>query len=252
MASRQQEKERLRQRRLAAEQAERARQKRRLVIGYASAGILVALIVAGIVIAVTNSGGGTNASDIASQTEHEGSVPAAAEQGLRTTPPPWPPLYKGLAGRIGAMGLPKLNENIYHVHSWLHVYVDGRPVPVPRNVGLDELTGTFSSMHTHYAAVDGVRDLPAGAGDGIIHMEADTPYAYTLGQFFAVWGVRFTDNQLGPYKAGNGKVLEVYFNGQRVADPVNAVLHEHTDISVGYGKPGSFPKKPPVNWPTGL
>lgn len=253
MASRKEEKERLRQQRLAAERAEQARQRRRLVIGYASAGVLVALIVVGIVVAVSNSGGGgSSASDVAKQTVNPGSVPAAAERGTRTTAPPWPPLYNGLAARLNAMGLPKLNENIYHIHAWLHLYVNGKRVTVPRNIGLDQVTGTFSSMHTHYAAVDGVPGLPAGAGDGIIHMEADTPYAYTLGQFFAVWGVRFTDAQLGPYKAGNGKLLQVYFNGKRVRDPVNAVLHEHTDISVGYGKPGSFPKKPPVSWPTGL
>jgi hypothetical protein len=252
MASRQQEKERLRQQRLAAEAAERARQKRRLLIGYASAGILVALIVVGIVIAVTKGGGGSSSSDIAKQAVNPGSVPAAAEQGTRTSPPPWPPLYTGLADRLNALGLPKLNENIYHIHSWLHVYINGKRVAVPPNVGLDEVTGTFSSMHTHNAATDTVPGLPPGAGDGIIHMEADTPYAYTLGQFFAVWGVRFTDSELGPYKAGNGNVLQVYFNGKLVKDPVNQVLHEHNNISVGYGKPGSFPKEPPVHWPSGL
>jgi hypothetical protein len=253
MASRKEEKERLRQQRLAAEQAERARQRRRLVIGYASAGVLVALIVVGIVIAATGGGGGSSsASDVAKQTVNPGSVPAAAEQGTRTTSPPWPPLYNGLAARLNAMGLPALNENIYHVHAWLHVYVNGKPVTVPPNVGLDVATRTFSSMHTHNAATDGIRSLPPGAGDGIIHMEADKPYPFTLGQFFAVWGVRFTDNQLGPYKAGHGNILQVYFNGKRVSDPVNQVLHEHNDISVGYGKPGSFPTKPPAHWPPGL
>ena len=44
MASRKEEKERLRQQRLAAEQAEKAQQRRRLVIGYVSAGILAALV----------------------------------------------------------------------------------------------------------------------------------------------------------------------------------------------------------------
>lgn len=253
MASRKEEKERLRQQRLAAERAERSRQRRRLVIGYASAGILVALIVVGIVIAATKGGGGSSSgSDVAKQTVNPGSVPAAAEQGTRTTPPPWPPLYNGLAARLSAMGLPKLNEQIYHIHSWLHVYVNGKRVAVPPNVGLDVATQTFSSMHTHNAAADGVSGLPPAAGDGVIHMEADRPYAFTLGQFFAVWGVRFTDNQLGPYKAGNGNVLQVYFNGKRVSDPVNEVMHEHNDISVGYGKPGSFPAKPPVRWPPGV
>ena len=254
MASRKEEKERLRQQRLAAEQAAKSRQRRRLVIGYASAGILVALIVVGIVIAATNSGGGgsSSASDVAKQTVNKCSVPAAAEQGARTTPRPWPPLYNGLAARLSAMGLPGLSESIYHIHAWLHVYVNSKPVTVPPNVGLDQVTGTFSPMHTHNAAVDGIASLPPGAGDGIIHMEATEPYPFTLGQFFAIWGVRFTNDQLGPYKPGNGNVLQAYFNGKRVKDPVDEVMHEHTNISVGYGKPGSFPAKPAVHWPPGL
>jgi hypothetical protein len=252
MASRKEEKERLRQQRLAAERAEQARQRRRLMIGYVSAGILVALIVVGIVVAVTNKGGGSSATDVAHQTVNAGSVPTAAEQGTRTTPPPWPPLYSGLAARLSAMGLPKLNEQIYHIHSWLHIYVNGKRVTVPPNVGLDVATRTYSSIHTHNAYDDGISNLPPGAGDGIIHMEADQPYAFTLGQFFAVWGVRFTDSQLGPYKAGHGNLLQVYFNGKLVNDPVNQVLHDHNDISVGYGKPGSFPKQPPVSWPPGF
>src|SRR6266516_7167509 len=127
MASRKEEKERLRQQRLSAEQAEKARQRQRLVMGYVAAGILTALVVVGIVIAVANnSGGGSTPDHVA-----KGSVPASAEAGTRTTPPPWPADYDGLADRIKGMGLPGLSDTIFHIHSMLHVYVDGKPVTVP-------------------------------------------------------------------------------------------------------------------------
>jgi hypothetical protein len=200
--------------------------------------VLVALIVAGIVVAVASSGGGSSASDIAKQTINKGSVPAAAERGARTTPPPWQPVYTGLPDRISAMGLPGLSDTAFHIHAWLHVYVDGKRVPVPPNIGLDEVTGTFSPLHTHDAS-------------GVIHMEGDEAYPFTLGQVFAIWGVRFSNGQLGSLEAGHGKTLQVYFNGKRVNDPVDEVMHEHTNISVGYGKPGSFPTKPPANFPAG-
>src|SRR5436189_1403811 len=132
MASRKEEKERLRQQRLAAEQAEKAQQRRRLIIGYASAGILAALVVAGIIIAVS-SGGGSSSANV-----KPGSVPASAEAGTRTSPPPWPADYDGLGDRINAMGLPGLSDTIFHIHAILHVYVDGKPVTVPANIGLDE------------------------------------------------------------------------------------------------------------------
>jgi hypothetical protein len=62
MASRKEEKERLRQERLEAERRDQAQQKRRLVIGYVSAGILAALILVGAVIAISSSGGGSSSS----------------------------------------------------------------------------------------------------------------------------------------------------------------------------------------------
>ncbi len=62
MASRKEEKERLRQERLDAERRDQAHQHRRLIIGYASAGVLAALILVGGVIAITSSGGGGSSS----------------------------------------------------------------------------------------------------------------------------------------------------------------------------------------------
>src|SRR5438105_4720373 len=62
MASRKDEKERLRQERLAAESRERSEARRREVIGYAAAGILGLIVVVGIVYAIATSGGGSKSS----------------------------------------------------------------------------------------------------------------------------------------------------------------------------------------------
>lgn len=57
MASRKEEKERLRQAREAAEAADRSSQQKRLVLGYVVAGVIILAVVAGIVVAVTGGGG---------------------------------------------------------------------------------------------------------------------------------------------------------------------------------------------------
>jgi hypothetical protein len=114
-----------------------------------------------------------------------------------------------------------------------------KPVTVPANIGLKEPTGPFSPIHTHDTS-------------GIVHMEADQEYPFTIGQFFAVWGVKFSDDQLGPYRAKGDQKLSAYVNGKKVSDPVNYVMKEHDVISVGYGKQGSFPTNPPANFPAGL
>jgi hypothetical protein len=237
MSSRRDQKERLRQERIARQEADAkadARRRRGAVLFVGA--ILVAAAVAGVV--AVASGGGGSSSDT-EQTYARNSVPRGAEAGAQTTPPPWRPEYAHLAERIQAMGLPGLNEEIFHIHSLLHVYVNGKSVTVPANIGLDQSTGTFSPLHTHDTS-------------GIIHMEADQEYPFTIGQVFAVWGVKFTNDRLGPYESGGGKQLQVYVDGERVKDPIDRVMHEHDNIVVGYGKPGSFPTEPPAIFPSGL
>src|SRR5437773_9356793 len=173
MTSRRDEKERLRRERLAAEEAESRAAARRRWLQIGTAGAAVAVI-AVIVIVIVASGGGGSSSSSASYSKN--SVPPGAEVGVTDKPPPWPPNYSHLAERLTAMGLPQLNENIFHIHALLHVYINGKPVTIPPNVGLDVATNTFSPLHTHDTS-------------GIIHIAADRTYSFTPGQFFAVWGV---------------------------------------------------------------
>jgi hypothetical protein len=58
MATRKEEKERLRQLRVEAEQRDKAAQRRRLMVGYVLAGLIGLVVIAGIVVLVTSSGGG--------------------------------------------------------------------------------------------------------------------------------------------------------------------------------------------------
>jgi Protein of unknown function (DUF3105) len=66
MTTRREERERMRQERLAAQQAAVSSEKRRLYLGYAVAGVIVVAIVAGIVVAIT---GGGSESDGASSSD---------------------------------------------------------------------------------------------------------------------------------------------------------------------------------------
>jgi hypothetical protein len=239
MASRKEQKERLRAERIAQEQAERqeASRRRRLQIGAALAAVVIIAVVV-VVIAVAGGGGGGSSSSGAT-TIHEGSVPASAQLALDDGPPPWQPNYKQLPQRVQAMGLPGFNETTFHIHAWLHIFDDGKKVVVPANIGIDQAAGFLSPLHTHDTT-------------GIIHMEADQEYDFTLGQFMNVWGVKFSDNQIGSLKSKGDQKLQVYVNGQLVKDPVNVVMQEHDNIVIGYGKSDSFPHEPKLDWPQGL
>ena len=104
MTTRKEERERLRQERLAAQQAASASERRRLIAGYAVAGLIVAAIVVGLVVVVTSGGdesgpevagkqlsaddldragiqeGTGSVNDVAPDTR-EGAAPPAIEQG---------------------------------------------------------------------------------------------------------------------------------------------------------------------------
>ena len=95
MASRKEEKERLRQERLDAERQAQSAGRRRLTIGYVVAGVLALVIVAGLVIAL--AGGGSDSGDGSSaeaagdnvNTEFGGKVPEGirVDDRVGTTPP---------------------------------------------------------------------------------------------------------------------------------------------------------------------
>jgi hypothetical protein len=216
MASRKEEKERLRKEREERERQEeeksRKQKRRKRILG--TGGLLVLALA---VIAFVALSGGDKKS------------PAEAQKGLQETPGPWEPLTEGMQERERALGLPAISETIYHVHAQLKVYVNGKPMKVPVNIGIDPDGDFLSSLHTHDEK-------------GIVHMEAVEPYPFTLSQFFTVWGVKFTPTQLGAFRAGKGLVLETYLNGKRVPNGPQTQLKQSDRVVVGFGKPGSFPK----------
>jgi hypothetical protein len=164
---------------------------------------------------------------------------APATAALQTGPAPWAPEYTGLARRLEALRLPPPSDTAFHIHVLLRVYVDGRPVPIPSQIGIDPLGRFLAPLHTHDAS-------------GIVHVESARPYPFTLGQFFAVWGVRFGDTRLGAYGPDGARRLRVYVDGRRVARPAAHVLRAHDRIVVAYGAPGSSPTIDRTPFPAGL
>ena len=216
MASRKEEKERLRKEREERERKEEEQQKkkkrRRKILG--GLGLLVlALAIIGF---VALSGG-------------DKKTPEEAQKGLQTTPGPWEPLVSGLEERENALGLPAPSDTIYHVHAQLKVFVNGKPQTVPNNIGIDPAKQFLSSLHSHDEK-------------GIIHMEAVEKYPFTVGQFMTIWGVKFTPTQLGAFKVGKGLVLETYLNGKKVPNGPATQLKQSDRVVIGFGKPGSAPK----------
>ena len=217
--TRKERREQARQERIAREQAEAARQQRQRRMWQIGGGLVLiaAIAIAAVAIATSSGSKGTNVK-----------TGSGATAGLQTTPAPWQPEYGHLAERLQALGLPLQSDQVYHVHAMLRVYVNGQQTPVPANLGIDPNGQFLAPLHTHDTS-------------GVVHMEANQAYPFTLGQFLTIWGVKFTPTQLGAYVAGKGNVVATYVNGKQVANGPGYVMKPHDAIVVAYGKPGSFP-----------
>lgn len=161
-------------------------------------------------------------------------TPSPDTGSLLRTKAPWSPQSDKLRERVEAAGFPPVGDESYHVHALLSVFVDGKQVAVPTNIGIDQASGFHSPLHTH-------------TPDGVIHFEADDPSPFTLQQVFAMWGVDFSADRLGAYTPEAGKQIFVYVNGEPVIDPAGYEIKNGDNVVVAYGADGSFPTEPPAD-----
>jgi hypothetical protein len=166
--------------------------------------------------------------------------------GALKTAPPWPRNEATLQLRLRDIGFDPLTEEgqVVHIHQHLDIFVDGQPVEVPGDIGIGPQSAFISDLHTH-----------ASYPPGIIHVESPTQRDFTLGQFFAVWGVPLSATGIGSLRETGAKKLSVFVNGKPLtADPTRIILSERQEIVVAYGTEAQLPDPVPAtyDWPEGL
>ena len=158
--------------------------------------------------------------------------------GIQTSLAPWPAELDNLHARLTDIGLPALAEEgtVLHIHQHLDIYIHGVTTPVAAGLGINEQEGFISPIHVHDTS-------------GIIHVESPTVQTFTLGQFFDIWGVRFTSECIGGYCASATDSLRVYVNGQLYqGDPRELALASHQEIVVAYGRNAELPNPIPASF----
>jgi hypothetical protein len=218
-------------------EADTERRNRMILYSVAGAGI-VGLVVALLAVFVLGKSSTSTA-------HFDGpSVDFANMPGLMRKPPPWPRNIADLNARAKLAGVQILPQEgvTLHIHQHLDIFVNGKHVTVPALIGIKRRGQDidFAELHTH-------------ATDGIIHLESARAQAFSLGQFFGVWGLYLSKNCIGNLCSPPSD-FTVYVNGKKIqatADPVRLVLQEHDEIAIVYGTPpSSIPSS--YNWPTGV
>jgi hypothetical protein len=145
--------------------------------------------------------------------------------GVRKTKAPWAPEFAHLDSRLGPLGLKALSNEalVYHIHQHLDVYLNGKPITVPQCIGI-------FGCYTHFLYLT---ELHTHRPDGVIHNESETAKNYTLGEFFAEWGVFLNQRCVGAYCQG----YKWYVNGKlQTGNPQDLVLKKHLVIVIAIGK----------------
>jgi len=181
-----------------------------------------AIVVAGVVLAFVVFGLGSK------------KIPQSLH-GIQTDTEPWPAESADLQSRLRQIGIGFLGKEAlaFHIHQHLDLFVNGQRVTVPAQIGFLSGSTGLAFLHTHDTT-------------GVIHVESPVVKNYTLGNFFDVWGVLFTKDQLGAYKATGDDKVRVFVNGKPfTGDPRSIVLRNFEEIVVAFGTPAQLPKPLP-------
>jgi hypothetical protein len=179
-----------------------------------------AIVVAAIAAVIASGGGGSKSTQT--------TIAAPAADG------PFSQHYAGLVERRQAAHVPTMMDTMtssVHFHPLLKVYVSGKQMPVPADIGIDPTQDPMqmAGLHTHDTS-------------GTIHVEGVA--GARLGQFFRIWGVPLSSRQLGPYRASGDDAVRIWVDGKPSTVFGRLALADGQHIVVSFG-----PKS--ARWPVG-
>ena len=259
-------------RRQALEQARRAQARRRRRLRLAGwGGVIVVLAGAGVGLGLGLPGSGSGSgSALPSSTAVAGTgaagsteplstlgtltaAPAPGPLGPEKVPDPSAPVLAApsaaTAGQtIDGIGCSTSEQTLFHIHTHLTIFVDGKQQQVPAGIGIPGAVTTPTQAGPFVGSGECFYWLHTHAGDGIIHIESPVKRAYALGDFFDEWRQPLGPDQAGPAR---GKVT-VIVNGRVFAgNPRNAPLGSHENLQLDVGTPLIAPET--IDWSvTGL
>jgi hypothetical protein len=130
------------------------------------------------------------------------------------------------------------------------VFVDSEPIEVPSAIGIDIVANGIEhelsddgNAHEYFlpASCDAPCLSPLHTHDpsGIIHTESKDAdqQPYTLGQFFAEWGLALDADCVGQFCTAD-TTIAVYTDGEQfTANPADIELTSHLEIAIVIGTP---------------
>ena len=113
------------------------------------------------------------------------------------------------------------NKMMLHIHPQLTIIQDGKPLTVPKNIGIDQSLYKDHSLSRY--GLQGEAPLHTHDENGTIHVESNTDRNYTLGEFLNIWGGLDL----------NGKTVKLAVDGKPItSDYRNLILKDGQKITL--------------------
>lgn len=131
-----------------------------------------------------------------------------------------------------------------HIHAHLSVFYKGEQLAIPYGIGIIK---PFRVVRGFVEGGKGYYWLHTHDATGILHIESPNNRAYTLGNFFDIWGKPLDQHNVAGLK---GRIW-AYVDGRIFLGKIrDIVLKEHGQITLEVGKP--IVKPPVYIFPQGL
>lgn len=115
-----------------------------------------------------------------------------------------------------------------HFHAHVSLYINGKRVLVPANVGIAPDGSCQYWLHTHDES-------------GVIHIEIPSGVSVTFGNFLDIWAQQFRQLEY-PSQLSDPVGWRVYVNGQPFTSDFHTIpLHSHTLLTLAYNSPDVKP-----------
>ena len=135
-------------------------------------------------------------------------------------------------------------QTLFHIHARLTIFVNGASEKIPYGIGIADPQAQQTKRGPYVGSGACFTWLHTHAADGIIHIESPVLRAFTLGEFFDVWGQPLSTTQVGP---AQGAVTALVNRRVWLGDPRDIRLRAHTQIQLEVGRPLVAPVRI-TNW----
>lgn len=135
---------------------------------------------------------------------------------------------------INGISCDAVMQNGYHIHVHLTIYINGKLVIIPQNIGIASDGSCFYWMHTH-------------TSNGIIHIEAPQKlHNLALDDFLTIWHDGFASLNF-PAELTQSTGWKIFVNGKPFEGVVTSPLYtevplnSHNTVTMEYGTPNPPP-----------